>query len=320
MGSGGGKRRGNNTHSGKPSVSAPSMPQMPSQKPGYSAQPATEPATVGTVPPGFTPQQWQQLQQLAKSNPTVAQLLQQYAAAAGGNPKPDIGYVGGTTSPGGGAAGQSWRRTLPTDTTQLLRQLSYNAGEMPMPGGYVGAVQLPSYGSSAKPVNNPDMSKYGQAPGLGEATFYQQSMQGGMAPIAALKPVGVPSNWNPGGAGSGNNTLLTQLQSYLNGLNQGGVGGSNMTMEERLKREVRRQGKADAGVGGMHWNMDSIWQAIFGGSDFPWKNGGQSGGGGGGSGGGGNGTGWPGVGQPGPDPNGGMWRGKGSPIKLPFGF
>ena len=106
---------------------------------------------------------------------------------------------------------------MPTDTSQLLRQLSFNAGEMGMPGGYVGAVQLPSYGSTLQPVNNPDMSKYGQGAGLGEATFYQQSMKGGMTPISAMSPLGVPDGWNPGGTTTPASSK-TSLDSYLSSL------------------------------------------------------------------------------------------------------
>lgn len=95
------------------------------------------------------------------------------------------------------APSDAWRRQMPTDITTLLRQLSVNAGEMGMPGGYVGAVQLPAYGSGLSPVMNPNMTTYGQQPNIGEATFFQQSMKGGMAPIAAMSPLGVPENWKP---------------------------------------------------------------------------------------------------------------------------
>ncbi len=309
----GGKRRGNNTHNSKPGAAAPQMPSFgsqPSQKPGYTAKPVPEPAQAGGPPPGFTAQQWAQLQQLAQSNPSIASLLQQYLGSVGGS----SGVVGA-----GNTGGQDWRRTLPTNTTQLLRQLSYNAGEMPMPGGYVGAVQIPAYGSSAKPVNNPDMSKYGQAPGLGEATFYQQSMQGGMTPISALKPVGVPSNWNPGGAG-GNSNVLNQLQAYLNGLNNNGNANGGDWMQA-LTKEFRRQAKAGAGVGGVGYNMNGmLTAAILAGALGNKCGGGNGSGNGSGGGSSGDGNGWPGVGQPEPDQLGGQWRGKGTPIKLPFGF
>lgn len=105
-------------------------------------------------------------------------------------------------------AADAWRRQMPTNVTDLLRQLSVNVGELGMPGGYVGAVQLPAYGSGGTPTMTPDMLHYGQQPNLGEATFYQQSMKGGMTPIAAMSPLGVPQGWNPLGTtgGSGGST------------------------------------------------------------------------------------------------------------------
>lgn len=169
------------------------------QLPRLDKPPGTE---AVTPPPGFTAQQWKQLMLMAKKNPSIAELMKKYTANGGKNPD------------------DAWRRVMPTDTSQLLRQLSYNAGEMGMPGGYVGAIQLPAYGETQPPVNNPDMSSYGQAPGLGEATFYQQSMKGGMAPIAAMSPLGVPQGWNPGG-----DDLGKQLKDYLDKLGGNGNGG-----------------------------------------------------------------------------------------------
>lgn len=172
-------------------------------KPPTGSSPAPTPSTPAAPsyssknpPPGFTSSQWSQLLSLGKNNSTLSNLLKQF-----------------TTSLSTPATSQAWRREMPKDNTQLLRQLSFNAGEMGMPGGYVGAVQMPAFGSSAQPVNNPDMATYGQQPGLGEATFFQQSMKGGMAPIAAMSPLGVPEGWNPGGSSSSD--LKSQLESYL---------------------------------------------------------------------------------------------------------
>lgn len=184
-------------------------------KPSATTTPTPTPAsgsgqyTAQNPPPGFSSAQWAQLLNLAKTNTSIAGLVKQYTDS--------LGSGGGGTP----AADQAWRRKMPTDTSQLLRQLSFNAGEMGMPGGYVGAVQLPAYGSTQPPVNNPDMTTYGQQPGIGEATFYQQSMKGGMAPIAAMSPLGVPAGWNPGGTGS---SAQQQLQDYLDKLNSSGSG------------------------------------------------------------------------------------------------
>lgn len=167
-------------------AATPTAPAAPT----YSAQ---------NPPPGFSSSQWTQLLDLSKNNKALQDLIKQFTTSLSA-PKPD----------------ETWRRELPKDTTQLLRQLSFNAGEIGMPGGYVGAIQLPSYGSSAQPINNPNMATYGRAPGVGEATFYQQSMKGGMAPIAAMSPLGVPEGWNPGGASSGD--IKSQLEGYLNNM------------------------------------------------------------------------------------------------------
>lgn len=92
-----------------------------------------------------------------------------------------------------------WAAQQPKSTTQLLRQLSANAGQMPMPGGPVGAVLQPSFGSSRPATTNYNPATYGQNPGMGEATFFRQSMLGGMTPLSALTPLGVPKGWNPFG-------------------------------------------------------------------------------------------------------------------------
>ena len=179
--------------------------------PGTPVSPTTAPAATTPPPAGFTAEQWAHLTQLSAKNPSIANLMKQY-----------------TTGQAQTTADAAWRRTMPTDTTQLQKQLSYNAGEMGMPGGYVGAIQQPAYGSTQPPVNNPDMTKYGQTPALGEATFYRQSINGGMAPIAAMSPLGVPQGWNPGGTATGTDTK-SQLDKYLKGLNGGGKGNGGGT-------------------------------------------------------------------------------------------
>lgn len=216
----------------------------------FGVQQATSDASA--PPPGFTAAEWKRLQRIAKNDPKVADLMKRYSDNGGKNPD-DV-----------------WRRVMPTDTSQLLKQLSYNAGEMGMPGGYVGAVQLPAYGETQPPVNNPDMSKYGQAPGLGEATFYQQSIKGGMTPLAAMSPLGVPQGWNPGGA----NDLQAQLKEYLEKIGKGGRAGGGAGGGTRgggggaggkidgnsaLSAELSRQMKAGAGSGGMMFNFGSLF-------------------------------------------------------------
>lgn len=87
--------------------------------------------------------------------------------------------------------------TVPTSLANLLQQLSANAGQMAMPGGPVGGVIQAPQGSGRPPVMM-DPATYGQTGG--EATFYRQSINGGMAPISAVGNVGVPDAWNPTGA------------------------------------------------------------------------------------------------------------------------
>ncbi len=90
-----------------------------------------------------------------------------------------------------------WTTRQPLNTTELQRQLSANAGQMPMPNGMVGAVQQPSFGSPAQATQGIDPRTYGRKPGMGEATFFQQSTRGGMTPVSAISPLGVPLTWNP---------------------------------------------------------------------------------------------------------------------------
>jgi len=88
-----------------------------------------------------------------------------------------------------------WASRIPQNVTELLRQLSANAGQPAMPGGQVGAVTQPAFGSTAAPSVMTSAKGYGQT--SGEPTFFQQSLYGGMAPISANSPLGVPENWNP---------------------------------------------------------------------------------------------------------------------------
>lgn len=266
--------------------------------PAASAAPTPTPAAP--PPAGFTAQQWAQLTKLAAKRPKIAELMKQYTAGQGQQ-----------------AADASWRRVMPTDTSQLLKQLSYNAGEMGMPGGYVGAVQLPAYGETQPPVNNPDMSTYGQAPGLGEATFYRQSINGGMAPIAAMSPLGVPAGWNPGGTST--DDTKSKLDDYLKGLgNGGGNGGSKGgTMKQQLQTAFDAFLKNSLGGGG----FQGVFAGFPGGERSPRAGKGGSGKGNGSGSGNGGVTNWPGTEHPGTGGTGSSRPpGRGTPIKLPFGL
>lgn len=195
------------------SPASPPTGTQTSQSPVYSGK---------NPPPGFTADQWRRLIRMSKNNPSIFDLMNQYTKnlSNGGS-----GGSGGGSGSGSNPVEDAWRRVMPTNTSQLMKQLSYNVGETGMPQGYVGAIQLPAYGETQPPVNNPDMSKYGQASGLGEATFYQQSIKGGMTPIAAMSPLGVPADWNPGG--SSNTDTKTALDKYLKGLNGKGAGAGS---------------------------------------------------------------------------------------------
>jgi len=91
----------------------------------------------------------------------------------------------------------AWATRAPTSTTELLRQLSGNVGQMTMPGGPVGAVMQPAFGSGRPATQNMNPAMYGRQPGYGEATFFGQSMTGGMTPLSAITPLGRPKGWNP---------------------------------------------------------------------------------------------------------------------------
>lgn len=236
------------------------MPRKPATPAPTTPAPAAPAAPVATAaygkdapPAGFTAQQWNKLLNMSKTNTSIADLIKQYTD------KLSSTGTGGTT-----ATDEAWRRTMPTNTTQLMKQLSYNAGEMGMPGGYIGAVQQPAYGSTQAPVNNPDMTKYGQAPGIGEATFYRQSMNGGMAPIAAMSPLGVPAGWNPGGTSSTATDSASKLKDYLTNINgkSGGAGGGNASLKGRLRDEFDRQTKAGAGVGSLQYNLPAMFGVV----------------------------------------------------------
>jgi hypothetical protein len=137
-----------------------------------------------------------------------------------------------------GTAQNAWRRENPTDVNQLLKQLSFNAGEMGMPGGYVGGVQMPSYqmpGPQLPAINNPDMKMYGRTPGYGEATFYRQSMKGGMAPIAAMSPLGVPTDWKPGGNYTAPSSSLQSLVDAYKANPTGATSSSKSTLQKQLE-------------------------------------------------------------------------------------
>jgi hypothetical protein len=117
---------------------------------------------------------------------------------------------------GGGkkAAIPPWASRPPVNIQELMRQLSGNAGQMPMPGGPVGAVRtqptMPGMNRVGGQMVNPAaMNRYGQQGG--EATFFQQSTRGGMTPLSALGMLGSGFRWNPfegwrgkgGGGGNG---------------------------------------------------------------------------------------------------------------------
>jgi hypothetical protein len=91
----------------------------------------------------------------------------------------------------------AWATRAPTSTPELLRQLSGNVGQMTMPGGPVGAVMQPAFGSGRPATQQMIPARYGRQPGYGEATFFGQSMTGGMTPLSAITPLGRPKGWNP---------------------------------------------------------------------------------------------------------------------------
>lgn len=152
-------------------------PQPGGQKPSASASPRPGVTAHGTIPD--------------KNNPWIPPRERPIDRPAQRPP------VAAQPTPAPTAPPTEWWKRNPSDITELLRQLSVNAGQMGMPGGNVGAVQKPAFGTMGQAVIPQDMRTYGQAPNMGEATFFQQSMNGGMAPIAAMSPLGVPAGWNP---------------------------------------------------------------------------------------------------------------------------
>jgi hypothetical protein len=123
--------------------------------------------------------------------------------SAGGAKKSDIEKLLEQISAAKQPGLPSWATRQPVDTTELLRQLSGNVGQMPMPGGPVGSVVTPAWGSGGQAQVGFDPRTYGQTGG--EATFFQQSMRGGMTPISAISPLGSGQGWDPFNTGSAAN-------------------------------------------------------------------------------------------------------------------
>lgn len=122
-----------------------------------------------------------------------------FTGGQGGRPGLNIDHLLRDLVSGSGAPAPdlrpAWAKEMPADTTQLLRQLSGNVGQMTMPGGLSGAVKIPAFGSQQQATTQFDPLTYGQQGG--EATFFAQAMNGGMTPISAISPLGVPQGWNP---------------------------------------------------------------------------------------------------------------------------
>lgn len=73
-----------------------------------------------------------------------------------------------------------------------------------------------------------------------------------------------------GGSASNENTRLFDLMSQYsgdsdttNGQTSNGSSKEPIPFKKALRRELRRQSDAGAGVGGMHYNMGGLWNAIF---------------------------------------------------------
>lgn len=134
----------------------------------------------------------------------------------------------------GGGKSTAFASQMPTSPTQIMRQLAANAGQMGMPGGYTGAVQLPAFTTGTRQPASlmTSAAGYGQKPGMGEARFFQQSMGGGMAPISAMNPLGVPEKWNPLGQ-SGD--IKLEIEKYIKDLQKGGEGGGSSA--DRLRAQ-----------------------------------------------------------------------------------
>jgi hypothetical protein len=164
----------------------------PAQRPPIAAQPAPASATAKQQAIGNMISKLPQWSMLGIGRGDAQKLLGMYKKNLSSTPP-----IAAQPTPAPTAPPTEWWKRNPSDITELLRQLSVNAGQMGMPGGNVGAVQKPAFGTMGQPVIPQDMRTYGQAPNMGEATFFQQSMNGGMAPIAAMSPLGVPAGWNP---------------------------------------------------------------------------------------------------------------------------
>lgn len=116
----------------------------------------------------------------------------------------------------------AWNNVTPGNTTDLLRQLSVNAGKIGMPGAPVGAVAQAPAMSGLPPVLNPNPATYGQG---GEARFFTTGIEGGMVPLDSLDMLGVPAGWNPLGTGPGSGRKTDKGQRRSAGLDALGGGG-----------------------------------------------------------------------------------------------
>lgn len=87
-------------------------------------------------------------------------------------------------------------------------------------------MRAPVYGSSQAMQINPNPFTYGQDGG--EATFFSQALNGGMAPISAVPGLGSPTSWNPLGTSSttGTSTLSSSEYSSLLSLIESLMGSS----------------------------------------------------------------------------------------------
>lgn len=165
---------------------------------------------------------------------------------------PNKGGNGGVKKPAGAVGNNGadvkvrvpdWAKHLPQNGTNAARQMSMNAGRVAMPGGATGAVWIPRVGTDAQPTMDIDPATYGMRNNYGEATFFQQAMNGGVAPIAAFNSLGQPKAWNPGipvkpsneptdnggdGTGNGGDGSGTGNTGTGSGTGQGGGDGTHV--------------------------------------------------------------------------------------------
>ena len=134
----------------------------------------------------------------AQSRGSLLKLIRALIGGGASNPPP--ANPGGTpnNAPKTETIIPDWAKRLPTNANNAARQMGMNAGKVAMPGGVGGAVWIPRVGTDKNPTFNIKPATYGMNPNYGEATFFQEGMNGGVAPIAAFKSLGVPKNWNPG--------------------------------------------------------------------------------------------------------------------------